>query len=184
VQTKIASPDVARSASSPRLRISIRQAMIAVAGAAVAFAVFGVNHAVTMVLVGFFASTLIARPAVRQDWLLLLTASIAALPFILLAWMYTFAFRAALFLGHWPRFNNPDPSYLPDHFNPHTEFLEFLIPTIVSVALTCVFVAQVMRFAAWPRRLKFALFPATLLWLLAFLLLVGDPAGIMGWILD
>ncbi len=165
-------------------RISIRQGMIAVAGAAIVFGVFGVNQAVTMVIAAFVVSALVTSSNVWQRWTLLVTAAVAALPFILLASLYTFAFRAALFLGHWPYYGHPNPKDLPDHFNWQTEFLDFLIPTSVSVALTFLFVTQVMRFATWPRRLEFAVLTATLLWLFASLVLVGDPAGVMNWIWD
>jgi hypothetical protein len=49
-------------------RIKIRQGMIAVAGAAVAFAAFGVNWTVTMVIVAFVVSALITKPDAWQGW--------------------------------------------------------------------------------------------------------------------
>jgi hypothetical protein len=165
-------------------RISIGQGMIAVAGSAVVFALFGVNQAAAIVIGAFFVSAWITRPEVRQGWVLLSTAAFAALPFILIAEMYTFAFRAALFLGHWPTYSNPDPKDLPDHFHPATEFLEFVIPMLVSVAVTYLFFTLVMRFATWPRRLQFGLAAASLLWLFAFILVAGDPFRVLDWILD
>jgi hypothetical protein len=114
-----------------------------------------------------------------------LVAAVAALPFSFLAFVYTSACRAALYIGHWPHYNDPDPKSLPDHFHPHTEFLEFLIPTSVSVAVTCLFFKQIMRFATWPQRLEFALTLAFFsLAVLAFLPLVGDPAGVLNWMMD
>ena len=162
----------------------MRQWMIAVAGAAVVFGLFGVNWAVATAISAFAISALVTKPDVWQGWTLLVIAAVAAVPFILLAFIYTAAFRAALYIGHWPQYNNPDPKSLPVHFHPQTEFLEFLIPTSVSVAVTCLFFTQVMRFATWPRRLEFAVWVAILLWLFAFLVLRGDPAGVLTWMMD
>ena len=64
------------------------------AGMAVVFAVFGVNEG-TAIIVAFLISALITRPDVWRGWLLLVLAAVAALPFMLLASIYTFAFRAA-----------------------------------------------------------------------------------------
>ena len=72
---------------------------------------------------------------------------------------------------------------LPAHLHRPTEFLEFVIPTIVSVAATYFFFTQVMRFATWPRRLEFGLGAAFMLWVYASLLLAGDPFGVRDWIL-
>lgn len=163
---------------------STRHWMIVVAGVAVVFGVFGVNKGTSMVLVAYLISLLIFRPDVWQARLLQVLASCAALPFILLASIYTFAFRAALFLGHWPYYAHPDPKDLPVHFHPHTEFLEFVIPTVASVIVTCLFVRTIMRFATWGRRLQFALLAAFLLWMLSYLLLVSDDFGVLKWIMD
>ena len=95
-----------------RPRISIGQGMIAVAGSAVIFAVFGVNQAAAIVIGAFFVSACVTRPEVWQGWVLLSMAAVAALPFILIAAMYTFTIRAALFLGHWPTSYNPYPKKL------------------------------------------------------------------------
>jgi hypothetical protein len=129
-------------------------------------------------------SAFIIRPEGWQGWVVLSIAAVAALPFLGLASLYTFAFRAALFLGHWPHFNNPDPKDLPAHFHLQTEFLEFLIPTIASIAVTWLFVVQTMRFATWPRRIEFAAMAAFLLWLFAYVFVIGDPFGVFYWIMD
>jgi hypothetical protein len=185
VRTEVSGLNEETSAPSLRpFRISIRQGMIAVAAAAVVFGLFGVNWSVTMVIVAFVISALVTKPDVWQGWALLSIAAVAALPFMLLAFLYTFAFRAALYIGHWPSYNKPDPKVLRAHFFPQTEFLEFLVPTFISIAVTCLFVTQVIRFATWPRRLEFALWVALLLWLFAFLFLGGDPAGVLNWMAD
>jgi MFS family permease len=166
-----------------RPRISIGQGMIAVAGSAVVFALFGVNQAAGIVIGAFFVSAWITRPEVWQGWVLLSMAALAALPFILIAAMYTFAFRAALFLRHWPTYNTY-PKNLSDHFHRASKYLDFVIPTLVSVAVTYLFFTLVMRFATWPRRLEFGLAAASLLWLFAFVLICGDPFRVGEWILD
>jgi hypothetical protein len=166
-----------------RPRISIGQGMIAVAGSAVIFALFGVNQAVAIAIGAFFVSACIIRPDVWQGWVLLSMAAVAALPFILMAAMYTFTIRAALFLGHWPT-SYTHPKNLPVHFHPASEALEFAIPTLVSVAVTYLFFTRVMRFAAWPRRLEFGLAAALLLWLVACALICGDPFRVREWIFD
>ena len=166
------------------LRISIRQGMITVAATAVVFALFGVNLVSTAVIAAFAVSALVTKPHVWQAWALVVTAAVVALPFTLLASIYTIAFRAALFLGHWPSYGSPGPKYLPDHFSRKTEFLEFLVPLCISVAVTCFFFTEVMRFATWARRLEFAMLAAFFLWLLAFLFWKADPAGVMEWIFD
>jgi Fe2+ transport system protein B len=165
-------------------RLTIRQWMIAVAGTAALFAAFGVNTAVGTVIVAFFVSALFTMPEDRQAWVVLLLAAVAALPMIHLASLYTFACRAALFLGHWPSYNNPDPTYLPDEFQPQTEFLAFVIPTIISVAVTCLFATLVARFASRSRRIAFALTPAILLYVFSYLVLLADPLGVLDWLVD
>jgi hypothetical protein len=167
-----------------RFRLTIRQWMIAVAGTAALFAAFGVNTAVRMLIVGFFVSALFTRPEDRQAWVVLLLSAVAALPMMQSASLYTFACRAALFLGHWPSYNNPDPTYLPDDFQPQSEFLAFVIPTIISVAVTCLFATLVARFASRSRRIAFALTPAILLWFFSYLVLLADPFGVMNWLMD
>lgn len=94
-------------------RISIRQGMIAVAGAAIVFGVFGVNQAVTMVIAAFVVSALVTSSNVWQRWTLLVTAAVAALPFILLASLYTFAFRAAFFSAIGRTTGTPIPRTFP-----------------------------------------------------------------------
>jgi hypothetical protein len=164
-------------------RISIGQGMIAVAGSAVVFALFGVNQAAAIAIGAFFVSAYITRPEVWQGWVLLSMAAVAAFPFMLMAAMYAFTIRAALFLGHWPSFNTY-PKNLPDHFHPASEVLEFVIPTLVSVAVTYLFFTRVMRFATWPQRLEFGLAAALLLWLVAWALICGDPFRVREWIFD
>jgi hypothetical protein len=163
-----------------RPRITIGQGMIAVAGSAVVFALFGVNQAAAIAIGAFFVSACIIRPEVWQGWVLLSMAAFAALPFMLMAAIYTFTIRAALFLGHWPT-SYTYPKNLPVHFHPASEALEFAIPTLVSIAVTYLFFTLVMRFATWPRRLEFGLAAALLHWLVGFALMFADPFPVLQW---
>jgi hypothetical protein len=158
--------------------------MIAVAGAAVVFAAFGVNAAVGMVIVAFFISALITKPKDWQTWVVLVLAAAAGLPVMQLAWLYTFALRAALFLGHWPSYNNPDPKDLPDEFHPQTEFLMSVIPIVVSVGVTCLFATVMARLAPPSRRVVDAVFTAIFFGFLSYMVLGADPFGFLNWLLD
>ena len=185
MQTKlpVSNPEESVARQKP-LRLTIRQWMIAVAGAAVVFAAFGVNGAVGMVIVAFFISTLFTKPKDWQAWVVLVLAAAAGLPLMLLAWLYTFALRAALFLGHWPSYNNPDPKNLPDEFHPQTEFLMSVIPIIVSVGVTCLFATLMSRFAPRSRRIVDALFAGILFWFLSYMMIGADPFGVLNWFMD
>jgi hypothetical protein len=166
------------------LQTSIGQWMIAVAGTAVVFAVFGVNGAVGMVAVALFVSVLITKPDDWRDWVVLLIGAATALPLMLLAWLYTFALRAALFLGHWPSYNNPDPRNLPDEFHPQTEFLMSVIPIVVSVFMTCLFATLMARLAPRSRRIVDAVFVGIFFGFLSYMMLGADPFGVLNWFLD
>jgi hypothetical protein len=165
-------------------RMTTRDWMIAVAGSSIVFACLGVSFAAAMVLVAFLISALIARPANGKEWLVLLLGAFAALPSILLAWLYTFAFRAALYVGHWPYYNNPDPKDLPERFHPYSEFLKYLVPVVISVASTCLFAFAVPRLARPCRQFYCAVAGALAIGALPILLFFLDPAGVWEWIID
>lgn len=116
--------------------------------------------------------------------LLLAIAAFSALPLAWLAVPYTFAFRAALFLGRWPYYGHPDPKNLPEHFHPHTEALEPLIPMILFVVQAGLFTFFIARFTPRARWLRCAAVTAASLWVFTFLLFVLDPAGAFEWIMD
>ena len=167
-------------------RMTTRHWMIAVAGSSVVFAVFGVTSFVTMVIVALAFSAVITKPVNRQEWLILLIGALAALPWLWLVLLYTFALRAAFFVGHWPYYSHPDPKDLPDRFHPQSEFLEFLIPVIVSVAVISLFalVTRSARSARQPLGISFAVGMAFILASVPIILLILDPAGVMNWIVD
>jgi hypothetical protein len=158
--------------------------MIAIAGAAAVFGILGVNQVAVSAIAAFFVSTLVIKPRVWQEWLVSVIAVFGALPGGLLAAMYTFALQAALFLGHWPQYNNPDPKSLPDHFEARIEILGWVIPAVVSVALTCIFLARMKRIAPRSRRLSIAFTATILLWFFSYCFVGADPFGVMNWIAD
>ena len=92
----------------------------------------------------------------------------------------TRVFRSSRLLDHRSQFHHPDPKGVRAHFHSQTELLKFLIPTIVSVAVTYFFVTQVMHFATWPRRLQVGLAAAFVLWLFAYWLLFCGPTASYG----
>jgi hypothetical protein len=164
-------------------RMTIGHWMIVVAGASLTFALFGVTTAAAMVIAAFLLSATIAQPRDWREWLTLLIGALAALPAFFLASVHTFAMRAALFLGHWPSYDNPDPKTLPDRFHPQSEFLEVLIPVGVSVALTSLFALLIRRVRS-PLSISHALIVGMALAGLSFILLILDPAGALNWIMD
>jgi hypothetical protein len=157
--------------------------MIVVAGSSIVFACLGVSFAAAMVLAAFLISALIAKPDNWQEWLVLLLGAFAALPSMVLASLYTFAFRAALFLGHWPYYAHPDPKDLPERFHPYSEFLEYLVPVMISVALTCLLAFAVPR-ASPCRQFYYAVGGALAIGALPIILLLLDPAGVGEWVAD
>jgi hypothetical protein len=165
-------------------RMTTRQGMMVVAGSSVVFASFGVNVISSTLIAAFLISFLIVKPVGWREWLILLIAALSAPPWVLLASAYTFAFRAALYLGHWPYYAHPDPKDLPARFHPQSEILEFLIPTIISVIITCKVWRLVIRLAPWPRPVPYALTALLVLWLLPIVLAMLDPLGVFEWIVD
>jgi hypothetical protein len=119
-----------------------------------------------------------------QNWIVLLVAALAALPSLPMASMYTLAFRAMLWVGHWPHYGSPDASTLPDHFHPQSEPLETFVPVGVYVLCVGLFATLVFRFAHGLKRVFYALFAGAITWLLFIGLFLSDPAGVWMWIMD
>jgi hypothetical protein len=116
-------------------------------------------------------------------WIVLLLAAVAALAPAFLAIPYTEAFRAAIYLGHWPYYGHPDPKDLPDDFQP-PEVLEVIIPGVVFVVSTTL-IQMVVGYVGLPRRrLMYSLSILGTLWFSSFVILLADPFGVMEWIMD
>jgi MFS family permease len=164
-------------------RMTTRLWTTVVAGSAAIFACFGVSAAVAMVVAAFFVSVLMARPDGWRGWLIVLIGAIAALPLFGITLLYTFALRAALFLGHWPSYNNPDPKTLPDRFHPQSEFLEIVLPLVISVSVTNLVAFLVTRVRSNDRFL-YAVGMALASWVISYILIVLDPVGVLNWYLD
>ena len=116
-------------------------------------------------------------------WPISLIAAGAALPLSYLTMLYTFALRAALYLGHWPYYGHPDPKDLPEQFDP-PEFLELLIPALAFSFQAVLVVLLVKRFAGSARQLQAAGLIAISLWFLSLTLFLSDPVGVLDWIMD
>jgi hypothetical protein len=118
-----------------------------------------------------------------RRWLLIPIAALAALPLAIAAVPYTFAVRAAAYLGRRPHHGHPEPRGLQEEFHPF-EFLELLIPALVLIIKTTLVVLLVTRFARPERRLLITGSIAGVLWLLSIALLFLDPLGVLDWIWD
>jgi hypothetical protein len=100
-----------------------------------------------------------------------------------LAYVYTFACRAALFLGRWPYYAHPDPKDFPDRFH-QSDFVNVVMPTIVSVVLTCVVTLPFRRLLPWPRAVAYALAMLLVLWFVEVVFNTFDPGGVLDWFAD
>ncbi len=111
-------------------------------------------------------------------------AVVGLLPIACWLSVLTFACRAAVFLGHWPSYNYPDPNELPDNLAFGTAWLDWGVP-IASVVLFAVGLALFLRKAPAPssRLLTGAkvLFGG---WIVGATLLIADPSGIIEWFVD
>ena len=166
------------------LRLTTRRWMIAIAGLSVVLAWVGVTLPLAIVVSAFVLSALIAKPDSWQVWLILLVGAIAALPLTLFGYIHAFAIRAALFLGHWPYFAHPDPKDLPGRFHSQYEFIDLLIPVMVSVSFTSLFASLVCRFARPSRKIPYAIGMTLTFWVLSLFLLILDPTGVVAWYMD
>ena len=123
-------------------------------------------------------------PATRRLGVELATLAllgVAALPLTAASSMYVFAFRAALYLGHWPFYGHPDSKDLPDDFHPATEWLSYAGPLLIFGIQVAV-ARWVLGRRRWRLPIAACLLPVT--WLLCYLFVVADPAGVLNWIMD
>jgi hypothetical protein len=109
------------------------------------------------------------------------------LGFLPLTWWFsvlTHAWRARLYLGHWPYYNNPDPKSLPDHFHPQTEILERVVPWsgLLILVIVCLLLLGIVK--DHKKRMLCASVLVVLGWISAVALLFFDPGGFFEWILD
>jgi hypothetical protein len=116
-------------------------------------------------------------------WRLMPIAALAALPLAVAAVPYTFAVRAAAYLGLRPYHGQPDREGLREESHP-SDFLELLIPALVFLIETALAVLLVERFARPERRLRAIGSIAGALWLLSIATFFLDPLGVLEWILE
>jgi hypothetical protein len=118
-----------------------------------------------------------------HGWSLILISTLSALPISFVAVLYTSAARAAVYLGHWPSYGNPDPKDLPEHFSP-PEILELIVPALILCLLTTAVAAFIARYVSPSLRLLIAWSIAVSCWLLSFALIFADPLGVVEWMMD
>jgi hypothetical protein len=107
-----------------------------------------------------------------------------ALPWLLWFRLWTYAWRARLYLGHWPCYGHPDPKALPEHFLPKTEMYDHIIPWGMFIVLVLVITVLISKLENYKTRMMFAAFLAVAGWITAFGLLFLDPGGFFEWIID
>jgi len=111
-------------------------------------------------------------------------AGVGLLPFAWWLSVLAYAWRASMFLGHWPYYNNPDPKNLPEHFAPSTAWLDWTVP-IAGLILATAALAFLLRMIP---NYKVRMFTGTVLlfggWLTGLALLWLDPGGMFEWICD
>jgi hypothetical protein len=119
-----------------------------------------------------------------QSWVVLVVATIAVLPMLLLASLYFVAFRVAFQVGHWPYLGNPDASAMPEDLQPGSGALGLLVPLAVYVASAALFAALVLRHSQRSWRIPVSLLAGVLAWVLLLGFFFSDPAGVWHWIMD
>ena len=118
---------------------------------------------------------------------LVISAVLLLLGFMPLTWWFsvlTHAYRARLYLGRWPYYNNPDPKDLPAHFLPQTEILERVVPWFALLMLVTVCLCLLRRVKDHKKRMLCASALFVMGWIGIVALLFLDPGGFFEWILD
>ncbi len=105
---------------------------------------------------------------------------IAVSPLIVYAGVVGFAAAAALYLGHWPAYANPDPKSLPVVFG-WARFALFVASSITFVALPVV--VAVPAYLQPGHRIRSAV-TGLVAWGLWFAASYADPGGIYDWFFD
>lgn len=119
--------------------------------------------------------------------LLVVVATILVVAYFPLTLWFAFlwsAFRASVYLGHWPGYDQPDPQRLPPDFGPIPAWTETAVPILfwgMLIALTMLMMKRFVRKRLW-------LWTATLLWFVAWAagiaLMAMDPGSAMEWMAD
>lgn len=111
-------------------------------------------------------------------------AAFGMLPWFLWFRLWTYAWRARLYLGHWPYYGHPDPKGLPEHFLPQTEVYEQIIPWGISLVLVLAITVLISKLKDYKTRMVVGVFLVAAGWVTAFGLMFLDPGGFMEWFLD
>ena len=109
---------------------------------------------------------------------------VGAFPLVLLAGVFTHAYRASLYLGRWPYYGHPDPKDLLAGFHPPSQLLAYLIP-VAALVLSAI-VPGLVIFRRVRRRwwLYVAVGVVMLIWIASFVIAFLNPGGVIEWILD
>jgi hypothetical protein len=109
---------------------------------------------------------------------------VGAFPVVLLATVFTHAYRAALYLGRWPYYGHPDPKDLPAGFHPPSQLLAYLVPVLALALSTIVPGHVIFRRVRRTRWLYAAISVVMLVWITSFVIASLDPGGVIEWIVD
>jgi hypothetical protein len=128
-----------------------------------------------------------SAPDTRKTWLvrLLLAAHllVTAAPWLLIAGMAAWAWRASVLLGHWPVFFWDDPKFISGGDQLYHQ-LEDLTDALGYWLLLSPFILPVLAAVTWRDyrgRMRFWLIAA---YVAGLVLVVLDPFGLLAWILD
>jgi hypothetical protein len=127
-----------------------------------------------------------STPDTRKTWpvrlLLAVHLLVTAAPWLFLAGMAAWAWRASLILGHWPVFFWDDPKFIPG--DQLYDQLGELIAPLGYWLLLSPFILPVLAAVTWRDYRR-----APRLWLIGayaagLLLIVLDPFGLLAWVVD
>jgi hypothetical protein len=109
---------------------------------------------------------------------------VGAFPLVLLAMVFTHAYRASLYLGHWPFYGHPDPKDLPAGFHPSSQLVAYLVP-VAAWVLSAIVPGHVIfwrvRRTLW---LIAAIGVVMLIWIASCVIASLNPGGVIEWIID
>ncbi len=111
-------------------------------------------------------------------------AAVGMLPFAWWLAILTYAWRASMFLGHWPSYGHPVPKDLPYEFALTNAWLDWCVP-IVGLVLTTGGMAWLLR-RITNYKVRMLCGSALLFggWAAGIALLWCDPGGVQEWICD
>src|SRR5262245_47291751 len=130
------------------------------------------------------ALTKLRRPFVGKERLAIITLLLAVFPLLLVLGSLSYACEAAIYLGHWPSYNNPDPKQLPGWFAIQHDALG--VGLLASEAIFCLAIglAIVGRICSREFPLAWMILVAAVSVGLALVYVHFDPGGVLSWFFD